>query len=777
MKLFRRAWGQNGATDQGEVQAGPANGAAQRGFDGISEGQTVEGVAEKVPDVDVHSESDYLTDAPICDAEQDRFGRSGWALRVAETISAQQDPASLVVGVYAPWGDGKTSVLNLIFETLDEKSGTIPVRFNPWRIGDETEMFHGFFATVADALDEKLATGAERAGQALRDYGGLFGFIPVAGDALKAGAGVAGAKLSETNLAKQRSKVERLLAQRGQRIVILIDDIDRLDKSEIQAMFRLVKAAADFRHTAYVMAFDHLVVANALAERYSTGSPHGASFMDKIVQLPLHLPPAPAERLREVALKAVDNALDQSKITLTQAQVAAFVSVFDRAVGPQLTTPRAANRFGNALLFALPMIGAEVNPVDLMLLESMRICYPALYEWARSHQQEVLGPHPSGTKEEPPLVSIRDSLVVATTDLNEEASMRAKVLLTTLFPRTESAWDNKVWPGEWDTTWAEEKRVASRLYFRRYFSYSVPPGDVADADIDALVAAAEAAEPDVDTVISLAVAVLSAEGAESVLPKLAARAPNLSSGAAANLAMVVPLVSQQLSDRPEGFGLSAFERAAILVRDLFRQVDQGMRGELAVTLVREPYPPSFSVELIRWLRPSQDEAAQAAVLTESEADAAGRALADRLLAIWQSDDPFSQLARRAATALHVCSVYGDGDRLREDLRHQIEHDVAFAINLMRSFLGQSWSMETGEQLVARLHRENYEAIGEFVDPSWLVPLLQQRFGDDLGTYAIEFRPKENEDARLASEYVAFFLSDLDNTKGVEPSTTTGPVEG
>lgn len=768
MKLFGRRRGQDGSAEPSEAQIEAANGGAQARIDENLESATVDDSAENELDFDVadaHSPSDYLTDAPIAGSDQDRFGRSGWALRVAETISVQQDPASLVVGLYAPWGDGKTSVLNLIFDALDRTPGCIPVRFNPWRIGDEAEMFHGFFATVADALDEKLATGTERAGQVLRDYGGLFGFIPVAGTALKAGAGVAGAKMSETTLAKQRSKVEQLLARHGQRIVILIDDIDRLDKSEIQAMFRLVKVAADFRHTAYVMAFDHHVVANALAERYANGSPHGASFMDKIIQLPLHLPPAPADRLRGVALEAVGNALDQANVTLTQAQVGAFVSVFDRAVGPQLTTPRAAKRFGNALLFSLPIIGSEVNPVDLMLVEAMRICYPGLYEWVRSHQQEVLGPHPSRSGEGPPLSSIRDALDGASAGLSDEASMRAKTLLTTLFPRTESAWDNTVWPGEWDKTWAEERRVASRLYFRRYFSYSVPPGDVADADIDALIAAVGAAEPDVPTTVSLTVAVLGAEGAESVLPKLAARAPNLSSNAAANLALIVALVSQELSDRPAVFGLSTFERAAILVRDLFRQVEAAIRGELAVTLVGEPYAPAFSVELIRWLRPSKDEAAETAVLTESEANTAGRVLADRLQAIWQSDDPFHQLARKAAAALHVCSVYGDGDRLRELLRHQIENDVNFAVNLMRTFVGQSWSMETGEPLVARFHRESYEAMREFVDPDWLMPLLRQRFGDDVGTHEVDFRPTDNDDARLANEYAAFFLASLDEANG------------
>ncbi len=71
---------------------------------------------------------DYVTDAPIEDAQHDRFGRRIWACRIADTISAQRDPASLVVGIYGPWGDGKTSVLNLIHDTLGKAPGMVPVR-------------------------------------------------------------------------------------------------------------------------------------------------------------------------------------------------------------------------------------------------------------------------------------------------------------------------------------------------------------------------------------------------------------------------------------------------------------------------------------------------------------------------------------------------------------------------------------------------------------------------------------------------------------------------
>ncbi|MFI5710566.1 P-loop NTPase fold protein [Kribbella sp. NPDC051620] len=706
---------------------------------------------------------DYLADSPIEDAKQDRFRRHSWAGRVAETIAAQRDASSLVVGIYGPWGDGKTSVLNLIHDKLDETAGVVPVRFNPWRLGDETEMFQGFFATLADALDEQTPSTAERVGQTLRDYGGLLVAVPVVGGALKEGAGAAGAKLSETSLAKERKKIESLLTKHGQRVVILIDDVDRLDKSEIQAMFRLVKVAADFKHTAYVLAFDHRVVASALAERYAAEPAHGSNFMDKIIQLPLHLPPAPPDVLRALALETIDAALAQAEIDLTKEETVAFVSIFDRAVGPRLLTPRAAKRYGNALLFSLPMIGSEVHPVDLMLIEAMRICYPLLYEWVRSHPHEVLGPHSNGGgSDQAPLAALRVAVDAATEGLSADDSARARTLLTTLLPRTESAWDNKQWPSDWDEQWARDKRIASKLYFRRYFTYTVPPGDVPDADLDALLTEANGSEPDINRVMSIASALLDAGGPDTVLPKLAARIPSLGSNAAAYLAMVITGLSDRFPDVSGFLGLSTLERAAVLVRDLLGQVAVDERGDLATSLVRDAQHLPFAVELLRWLRPQADHQ-ERAVLSMEACEAAGQVLADRLLEVWCAGDPFTRLARKASASLHVCALYGDGEALRNCLRSRIDDDVAFAFALMRSFLGQSWSIDTGLPLVPHMRREGYEALRDYVDPDWLFPRLQQSLGDSIGEGEEPSQPSDDEDLRLADQYARIHRAQVDSS--------------
>src|SRR5207249_4148719 len=83
----------------------------------------------------------------------------------------------------------------------------------------------------------------------------------------------------------------------------------------------------------------------------------------------------------------VDAALRLGGIELTKAQVEAFIRHFIDGLEPRVTTPRQARLYGNVLAFALPILKGEVNPVDQMLIEGIRIFYPKLYVLIRDNRE------------------------------------------------------------------------------------------------------------------------------------------------------------------------------------------------------------------------------------------------------------------------------------------------------------------------------------------------------------------------------------------------------
>jgi hypothetical protein len=70
-------------------------------------------------------------DRPIQSPLEDRFNRLPFSKRVAHAIMNRPDSSSLVIGVYGKWGDGKTSVLNLMCGEIQSDSRFVIVRFNP----------------------------------------------------------------------------------------------------------------------------------------------------------------------------------------------------------------------------------------------------------------------------------------------------------------------------------------------------------------------------------------------------------------------------------------------------------------------------------------------------------------------------------------------------------------------------------------------------------------------------------------------------------------------
>jgi len=104
-----------------------------------------------------HSAS-YASNDPITASSEDRFNRSRFATSLATTIARRHDSSCLVVGLYAKWGEGKTSLLNLIAEALAGETKIVIVRFDPWLIRSEIELIPALFKELAEAVKRKIPT-------------------------------------------------------------------------------------------------------------------------------------------------------------------------------------------------------------------------------------------------------------------------------------------------------------------------------------------------------------------------------------------------------------------------------------------------------------------------------------------------------------------------------------------------------------------------------------------------------------------------------------------
>lgn len=719
-------------------------------------------VAEATPAEREHAKDQYIADQPIASKSEDRFNRAPFATRIAQTLASRSDPSSIVVGLYGPWGDGKTSVLEIMQEELMTHDEIIVVRFNPWHFQTEDLLLRGFFATLADAMGRSLPSMKEKAGSLLQKYGSVLSLASLSiGGVVQVSPGEAakglGDAMSNVGLDELRSRIEGMLDEAQKRLVILIDDIDRLDRDETHVVFKLVKLSASFRHTAYVLAFDDAVVSAALGERYGAGgAAAGRAFLEKIIQVPLHLPPVDENSIRHVALEGVDNALNHASISLTQPQVDAFVRHFDDALLPRIETPRRAKLLANALLFALPILRGEVNPSELMLIEGIRVIYPELYAAIRDNPVLFLqGEREARRNQRHDAVSRIDTLIqqaTLTLSDDERAVLRSR-LLEPLFPRIGSMG----YGDEWDSIWAREQKVCSIQYFKRYFTYSVPVGDVPDSHVAALCESAAQASP------AERRALLEAFAARQGLPRVVARLRQREDTITVEqaTALIATFAANgDLLPRERGMMVIADTRAkaGMLIGGLLRQIpspeDRQAEAERAIRMAT---PIGFAMECIRWIQNYEDTPPERRVIAD-EGEAPLREILTARIEEANKEAPLYTSHPKDAPYLYWAWAQGTSqEHVREQIVTKFEAHPEELDSFLASYVGEAWGMESGLPRPADFRREQYNSVTHVLPGEYIAANLRQRYGPELDTpqeYPVETMAQSR---RIAHQFMKIHL--------------------
>lgn len=696
----------------------------------------------------------YSSDKPIIEPSQDRFGRWPFARRIADTIGQRADKSCLVISIYGVWGDGKSSVLNLMKYALRDYPDIILIPFNPWHFGSEVGVLQGFFSTVASELGKALPDKAEQFGKALQAIGGILsvGSATLAGGLVSFNPGEPlmrlGDKIAETNLEESRDRVQKLLREANKRVVVLIDDIDRLDRLEIQALFKAVKLSAGFESVTYVLTFDEDIVASALGERYARGNEDaGKNFLEKIVQVPLHLPPADEIELRKMAFEGVNEALKIAQITLTEEQVQNFGFQFVRGIEPALRTPRQTRRYGNAIMFALPILKAEVNIIDQMLIEGIRVFYPKLYDTIRRNPEIFLGRISVPSRQDGERQRQQDLIENSISDVSSENRSAIRRLLESLFPRL----GNTGYGSDWEVTWAREQRICSRDYFQRYFGYSILPNDISDLKLTQHLTEFENVQADVASEAWRNL--VTNANAPRAIQKLRHRETTISEAGAEKLSVVIAKNADLLPDESGQSFASTFNQAAVLVYNLLERIQEGSkRLNLAREIIRQANPLAFAVECFRWFRPPQETGRRPNLFGDGVEREFGEILSNRIREEAQSSWLFDRSIRGAPSLLWIWREFGNREEVERYLHEKFTEDRNRVPAFLQSFTGQAWSMDTGMPVRSEFRRDAYDTVATSIDPELTLGHINTLFGNRINLTQYYFGTEVPIELAIANQF-------------------------
>ena len=425
-------------------------------------------------------------DKPLEDPAEDRLGYASFAMQLATAIN--ETPAhSLVVGLYGDWGAGKTTTINFVtreLENFPEAGRPNVIRFNPWWFSGQEDLTRSFFKQLLAAV-EGQGLLSDTTLELLGDFARLVSRLPeptaiTVGSLLKLFLNAK--RVQASDVVQLKNKLDRALGDQPRRFLVVMDDIDRLTAEEIRQMFRLVKSVADFPRVSYLLAFDKKVVVKAL-EGLQTVS--GEEYLEKIVQVAFELPLPDRAALRRLLFNGLDSMTTGSPSELVDPTY--FGNLYYGALEHFFLTPRDVNRFLNTLIVTFPAVSGEVNPVDFIAVECLRLFSPEAYDALRRNKESFAGLDTAGTASKEEAVAFHNAWLAQVPEADRQI---VKEVSLRLFPRLNNVWGNMAYSSDFLNTWRKQLRICSPDIFDVYFRLSVPTAGVSRAEIEALLAVA-----------------------------------------------------------------------------------------------------------------------------------------------------------------------------------------------------------------------------------------------------------------------------------------------
>lgn len=495
----------------------------------------------------------FISDKPINCPEGDILNRIEFSENLAQTIIEWDQTDSIVLAINAKWGYGKTSLLNLVkhyvnirtkepssllskllrifnrrdIEVVDKR--IVTVDYYPWGFDDQDRIHSALFKDISKAINKhgfflhKVAAKISKYSCALRNKlylpidifakGVLLVSILIGRYIFKGSSNIyfwlafclfailflislVSIISSSRSPLTIKKKLSDVILRKKLRLIVFIDDIDRLSRDEVLSLLKIIRVNADFPNCIYVLALDYEVVSNIIGSQEFGIS--GYDYLNKIIQINLSLPAHDPELIKQYIIKDLANFCDLNGITSVNKQLEVgtqhWYYIQEAGIWSMISSLREAKRYLNAVKYLLRLLWnkgtLEVNALDLFSIEAIRLYDPHSYEYVKSNEELFCNTQRFLEDKEKAVKRHAEIYNIWITSIMANKSTLVLGMLHVLFPQLKN-YNSSIFgyidSDERDSV--RNLRINTKEHFAKYFSFSFEKtGDcVSQLDIDTLI--------------------------------------------------------------------------------------------------------------------------------------------------------------------------------------------------------------------------------------------------------------------------------------------------
>lgn len=406
-------------------------------------------------------DNDQRQDKPINDPNEDFLDRRSFVDSLSRALVYEvhnnkgeviyRRSTGFVIGLTGPWGAGKSSILRLLKIQLTGMEHVLAISLNPWLFKNRDELVAAYFNSLKAALGKNKNDKIKEVAKAFGRYRTSINATgKVAGLAIDAsgGHGIGGkianfvswisekiSNFGETfSPDQERLSLEKKLVEAKTAVVVLIDELDRVEDSEVRAVAQLIKAIGDIQGISYLVAYDPKRVAEALGNGHGDERlKSGELYLEKIIQHAIPIRPLFIEdnkSLTEKMFKA--NGLELMKPT-EKSQI----QLWDYLLNA-ITTPREVKRLIGTYAVIERAVRGEICPYDILGYSWLLTKSPNLREKISIDLDKVVDDPSEKEMMKRAVAEVNKKLFDTPTTIFGKDGENNQDILTLLFPRFDS---------------------------------------------------------------------------------------------------------------------------------------------------------------------------------------------------------------------------------------------------------------------------------------------------------------------------------------------------